>query len=84
MKEIWVVYFSEFGNTQLVAEKITNSISTLLGDGCRVQLLSCNELGSLSLAQADLVIMGTPTHNMNLPKAVKPILDELVKRRKSK
>ena len=28
----------------------------------------------------DLVVMGSPTHNMNLPKAVQPVFEKLPKR----
>ena len=32
------------------------------------------------LKDVDLVVMGTPTHNMNLPEAVRPVFEQLPKR----
>jgi len=45
-----------------------------------VRLVSAEELGVDNLQEADLVLMGSPTHKMNLPKAVRPVLDGLPKR----
>jgi len=71
-----VVYFSKFGNTQIVAESIAGSMEP----GGSVRMISSDELTVNDMKDVDLVVMGSPTHNMNLPKAVQPVLDNLPKR----
>ena len=71
-----IVYFSKFGNTQKVAETIAETMQT----AGPVELISVDLLKVSGLENADMVIMGTPTHNMNLPKAVRPALDALPRR----
>jgi flavodoxin len=73
---ILVVYFSKFGNTKQVAE----AIGEVLGSEGAVRLLDADQLTPDALRNIDLVVMGSPTHNMNLPKAVRPILNTLPRR----
>ncbi|MBW7881381.1 MAG: flavodoxin family protein [Caldilineaceae bacterium] len=72
-----VVYFSRFGNTRKVAE----AIAARLRSAGTVQLIGAEELPATDLDGVDLVVMGTPTHNMNLPAAVKPLFDSLARGR---
>lgn len=71
-----VVYHSEFGNTQKVAEAIAE---VLQGVGL-ARTLNTDQLTTEDLQDVDLVVMGTPTHKMNLPEAVQPVLEELPRR----
>jgi flavodoxin len=71
-----IVYFSKFGNTYKIAETIANSF-TNHGD---VRTIGFNELQEDDFKRLDLLVIGSPTHNMNLPKAVKPILESIPKR----
>jgi flavodoxin len=71
-----IVYFSKFGNTQLVAEAIAGALAPAM----TVELLHSDHLNASVFNEVDLVIMGSPTHNMNLPKAVKPVFKPLPKR----
>jgi flavodoxin len=71
-----VVYFSKFGNTHKVAETIANSIR---GNG-NVRTIEFERLDVGELKELDLIVVGSPTHNMSLPKAVKPILERIPKR----
>ncbi len=73
---ILIVYFSEFGNTRKVAEAIAE---TLQAAGS-VRLISSDQLTASDLAQIDLAVMGSPTHRMNLPDAVRPVFDSLPRR----
>jgi flavodoxin len=75
-----VVYFSKFGNTKHVAEAIGDA----LGSRGKVRLIGADQLTPDTMRDVDLVVMGTPTHNMNLPKAVRPILKGLPRRILSK
>lgn len=72
-----IVYFSKFGHTQQVAETMGRALESANG---QVRLVSAEELVVADLAAADLVVTGSPTHNMNLPESVRPVLDRLPKR----
>ena len=71
-----IVYFSKFGNTQKVAAAIAQ---TLERTGS-VRVLSSEQLTASDFAEVDLVVMGSPTHRMNLPEAVRPVFDTLPRR----
>jgi flavodoxin len=71
-----VVYYSRFGNTKEIAEAIAG---VLAGAG-EARATSIDELTPDNLADADTVIVGSPTHYQNLPKAVRASLAELPKR----
>ena len=71
-----VIYFSKYGNTQKVAE----TIGTELRMNGNTHVLSLDVLTPSILQDADLVIMGSPTHRMNLPDAARGIFDQLPKR----
>lgn len=71
-----VVYFSKFGNTQKLAETIANRLKS---QG-PVRAISSENLTAEFLQGVDLVVMGSPTHNMNLPKDVKPVFENLPRR----
>jgi flavodoxin len=71
-----VVYFSKFGNTQKVAEAIAGP----LGERGSVRVISIDQLTASDLSEVDLVVMGTPTHRMNLPEAVRPVFEVLPRR----
>jgi len=79
-----VVYFSKFGNTQLVAKTIADHLVNQNGNGNKVsdevRTIDCDKLDATQFKNVDLVVMGTPTHNMNLPKVVSPIFKALPKR----
>jgi flavodoxin len=71
-----VVYHSQFGNTRQVAEIIARVF-----DGAGVaRTLSADRLTAAELEGVDLVVMGTPTHKMNLPEAVRPVFERLPRR----
>jgi flavodoxin len=71
-----VVYFSQFGHTQKIAEAIAEA----LGSEGPVGVISTNQLNASDLKGVDLVVMGSPTHRMNLPEAVRPVLESLPRR----
>lgn len=77
MMNTLIVYFSKFGHTQRIAEVMAQTLDA--GNGS-VRLISAEELDTDDLAKADLVVMGSPTHNMNLPKPVRPALETLPRR----
>jgi flavodoxin len=71
-----IVYFSKFGHTQQIALAMAQALETAHG---MVRLISAEELVATDLAAAALVVMGSPTHNMNVPTAVRPVLESLPK-----
>lgn len=68
-----VVYFSKFGNTKMVAEAVS---ARLRQDGDS-RVISCDEHTAAAFDSVDLVVMGSPTHKMNLPQAVRPVFERL-------
>lgn len=71
-----VVYFSKFGNTREVAQAIARA----LGSEGPVRAISMEEMTDSDLAESGLVIVGSPTHRMNLPEAVRPMIAALPRR----
>ncbi len=71
-----VVYFSKFGNTQKVAEAIAEALETAGSS----RALSLEQLTASDMSDVDLIVMGSPTHRMNLPEGVRPMLEALPKR----
>jgi len=71
-----VVHYSKYGNTQRIAE----SIAGVLGSAGSVRLIPMAQLTAADLESVDLVVMGCPTHRMNLPEAVRPVLAGLPRR----
>jgi flavodoxin len=71
-----VIHFSKFGNTQKVAEAIAERLSR---NGA-VRVISTDELKTPDLKGLDLLVIGTPTHRMNLPEDVRPVFERLPRR----
>lgn len=72
-----VVFYSKFGHTRAVAEAIGDALAA---NGCTVHVQDAQKLTGADLAAIDLLVMGSPTHRMNLPPAVKTILAALPRR----
>jgi flavodoxin len=68
-----IVYFSKFGNTQKVAEAIAD---TLVQAG-EARVISIDELTASGLNEIDLLVVGSPTHYQNIPKAVREVLKKM-------
>ena len=73
--KILVVYYSRYGNTRKVAEAIAQ---TLQSRGT-ARALDFADLKAADLSGVDLLIGGCPTHNMNLPTDLRPLLEGLPK-----
>ena len=71
-----VVYFSKFGNTHQIADTIAGAIARKTD----VTTIDFGHLTLDHLTDLDLLVMGSPTHNMNLPKTVKPVFENFPKR----
>jgi len=73
---VLVVYFSKFGNTRKIAE----AIAEVMDSAGSIRILNLEDLRVSDLRGLDLVIIGTPTHKMNLPAPVKEKFLSLPKR----
>jgi flavodoxin len=71
-----VVYYTQFGNTKAVA----STIAQVLGAAGQARALSLDDLTVAEIANADLVVFGSPTHYQNLPRAVRASLGGLPRR----
>ena len=76
MMNALVIYHSQFGNTEQVAEAI---VGVFERTGA-ARTVRASQLAEADLQGVDLVVMGTPTHKMNLPEAVRPVFEALPKR----
>ena len=74
--KILVIHFSKFGHTKQIAEAIAEGLMAI----GPVQVCDIDQVDDSELQDANLVVLGSPTHNMNLPKALRPILDSLPRR----
>jgi flavodoxin len=68
-----IVYFSKLGNTQKVAEVIADTL-VQAGDA---RAISVDELTASSLKEVDLLVVGSPTHSWNLPRAVREVIKKM-------
>ncbi len=71
-----VVYFSKFGNTKMVAEAICEALRQRED----VRLINSGQLTKRDFEGVNLVVMGSPTHKMNLPMDVRPVFEILPKK----
>jgi len=68
-----VVCYSKYGNTYRIAQAIADPLEAR-GD---VKTIDFTQLTVDDLEASDLLVVGTPTHNMNLPKKLKPVIEHL-------
>jgi flavodoxin len=68
-----IVYFSKFGNTRRVAETITE----MMKQASDTRMIRIDQLAASDFEGADLVVIGSPTHALSVPQAVRASLDAL-------
>ena len=71
-----VIYDSTFGNTELIAQTIADT----LADQGSVQLVQIHEASSLDLEGADLLVLGCPTQRHKPTPAVQAFLGSISRR----
>jgi flavodoxin len=71
-----VAYFSKYGNTRQIAEAVASGLRS----GTSVKLMALIQLTAADFEGIDLIVMGCPTHKMNLPQDVRPALEGLPKK----
>lgn len=70
-----VIFYSRFGNTEQVAKAMAGALAEL----GLAEAMTLEELTTDRLEGVDLIIAGSPTHNMRLPDSVKAATQELPK-----
>ena len=70
-----VVFHSLFGNTNTIASAIADEMAAQ----ATVQLVPLDKLNAETLKDVDLLVVGTPTHNADIPPEVRTILIHLPK-----
>jgi flavodoxin len=68
---VLIVYLSFYGNTANIAEKIAEAI----GENATVRFIE--DVSNREIAEADLVILGSPTHKYYEPSDMREFLDGL-------
>ena len=71
-----VVYASLFGNTQKIADAIAETVE----EAGPTRLIDIKELTAADLSDIDLLVMGCPVHNANVPRDVRDAIRALPKR----
>jgi flavodoxin len=71
-----VVHHSRFGNTKIVAEAIAGELSSAGSS----RTVAFDQIDIPDLQDIELLVMGTPTHRMNLPEEVRQAFKSWPKR----
>ena len=66
-----VIYDSSYGNT----ERIARAVAEALSEHGEARVVSAAEVGTLSKAGLDLLVVGAPTQRHGLPAQVKDLLE---------
>lgn len=74
-KRLLVVYYTGTGNTKRMAEEIGKGAEQ---SGVNVQVKSVEECELSDLAEADGIVMGSPTYFSNVAWQVKKLIDESI------
>lgn len=74
-KRLLVVYYTGTGNTRRMAEEIGKGAEQL---GVKVEVKSVEECGLSGLAEADGIVIGSPTYFSNVTWQVKKLIDESI------
>jgi len=75
MAKALVIYYSQTGNTQKMAEIITSSIKA---NGVDCDLKRVEEIGSKDLLDYDAILIGSPTYYGSMAAEIKKLLDSSV------
>jgi flavodoxin I len=70
-----IIYHSVFGNTEQVARTIADALK----EAGPVQMASPAEAMGIDLAETDLLVVGSPTHNHGLPTEFMPFLEGMAR-----
>jgi flavodoxin len=72
-----VVYESKYGNTKIVAEKISEGLNA--GKGIKVDLRSLKEVEVNKIPEYDVILVGSPNHIGGPTRGIKKFIDKLGK-----
>lgn len=71
-----IMYFSKFGNTQKIAEAIAEALDSTGS----LHAVTFEDVDLSQLQEMDLLVMGAPTHRMNLPDALRQAFESWPRR----
>jgi flavodoxin len=71
-----IVYYTVFGHTRGLAEAMAEQLAP---EGM-ARAIATDQVTAADLQDADLVVMGAPTHRMRLPEEVRPLFEALPRR----
>lgn len=71
--EVLIAYYSQSGNTKILAESIAAGAISVLG--VKVTLLSIDQVTSQNLIDARAIILGSPVYNGNVAPAVQEFIN---------
>lgn len=74
--KILAAFDSYFINTKMIAEAVVEGFEK---NGAEVQIERIYQVDFSKLSKFDLVVIGAPTHNQNMPQPVKSVLKRLPK-----
>ena len=77
MTRVIVVYESKYGNTKIVAEKISEGLNA--GKGIKVDLRSLKEVEVNKIPEYDVILVGSPNHIGGPTRGIKKFIDKLGK-----
>jgi flavodoxin len=77
LTRVIVVYESKYGNTKIVAEKISEALNA--GKGIKVDLRSLKEVDVKKIPEYDVILVGSPTHFGGPTRGIKKFIDKLGK-----
>ena len=79
-----VVYYSKFGHTQMIAQAVADELTRIYGSEFGLEdsahTMHFQQVTPDTFEGIDLLVMGTPTHKMNLPLDVRPLFKRLPRR----
>jgi flavorubredoxin len=77
LTRVIVVYESKYGNTKIVAERISEGLDA--GKGVKVDLRSLKEVDVNKIPEYDAILIGSPNHMGGPTRGIKKFIDKLGK-----
>jgi flavorubredoxin len=75
LARVFIVYDTQYGNTKLVAEKISEGIREF--KGIETEVCDVKEVDFGKLADADAILIGAPNHMGSPSRTIMKFIDEL-------
>ncbi len=76
MALVHIIYHSEKGHTEKLADSISQGVN-LVG-GCSSRIITCNQAAKEHVTQCEGLILGCPTHMGNVSAPMKQFIDDVI------